>query len=271
MKPLVILFFSLIMILFLPSETEGQSRSPVFEKKSSFQPPSQSRPPGGTRRPLTPSRRMLAMRQMGWEIGGNLGTSHSLTDVSGSSVDQRPSFLNTQWSTTSLNIGAFGRYRFHEYFAGKASLNYGRVHGADSLAEGRSRNFYFDNNIIELAAVFEVFVPVGSPNFPFDFYGFFGLAGFYHNPNLTVPDPPPHDFYEDEMTFSNFQPAIPMGVGFSYQLTRDWKIGYEVGWRKTFFDFLDGFTRPWSRGSDSYYFATVKVSYQLPQSRRMWY
>ncbi len=268
MKPFFSLCFGLLLFLLMPLEGESQSRSPVYNTRSSFQPPSRSRPPGGTRRPLTPSRRALSLRDLGWEIGGNIGTSHSLTDVSGTSVDQRPSFLNTQWSTTSLNLGGFARYRFNPLFAVKTSLNYGRVHGADSLAEGRTRDFYFDNNIIELALIYEVYVPTISLNFPFSLYGFIGLAGFYHNPNLTVPNPPPHDFTEDE--FSNFQPAIPMGIGFNYTINREWKIGYEVGWRKTFFDYLDGFTRPWSRGSDSYYFGTVKVSYFLEQTRRRW-
>lgn len=267
MKSFLFLCFGIFLFLLIPMEGEGQSKSPVFSSRSSFQPPSQSRPPGGTRRPLRPSRRSLALRDLGWEIGGNIGTSHSLTDVSGTSIDRRPSFLNTQWSTTSINVGGFARYRFHRLFAVKGSLNYGRMHGADSIA-GRTRGFYFDNNVVELAVNYEVFVPTSSFNFPIDIYGFIGLAAFYHNPNLTVPNPPPHDFTEDE--YSLFQPAIPMGLGFNYAINRDWKIGYEVGWRKTFFDYLDGFTRPWSRGSDSYYFSTVKVSYFIESTRRRW-
>ncbi len=267
MRYFVLFCFSLLFFLLLPSEADGQSRSPVFEKRSFFQPPSRSRPPGGTRRPLVPSRRALAMRNIGWEIGGNIGTAHSLTDVSGTSIDRQPSFLNTQWNTTSMNVGIFGRYRFSELFAIQGSINYGHIHGADSIA-GRSRDFYFNNNVFELGITYEVFVPVGTAYFPFDIYGFMGLAAFYHNPSLSVPNPPPSDFTLDE--YSYFQPAIPMGFGFNYLFSRDLKIGMEIGWRKTFFDYLDGFTRPWSRGSDSYYFTSVKVSYFLDRTRRRW-
>jgi hypothetical protein len=265
MKSFFLFLFGIVVFLLLPRESEAQSRTPVFESRSSFQPISRSRPPGGTRRPLTPSRRSMVMQRLGWEFGGNIGTSYSLTDASGTSVDQRLSFLNTQWNTLSLNLGGFARYKFHDLFAVNASLNYGRVHGADSIA-GRARGFYFHNNIIELAVKYEVYVPQGSPNFPFSFYGFVGLAGFYHNPQLTVPDPPPHDFTWDE--YSNFQPAIPLGLGFFYAFNQELRFGYEIGWRKTFFDYLDGFTRPWSRGSDSYYFGSFKVSYFIPQGRR---
>jgi hypothetical protein len=267
MKSFFLLIFGLIIFLLIPEEGEAQSRTPLFENKSSFQPPSRSRPPGGTRRPLTRSRRSMALQQLGWEAGGNIGTAYSLTDVSGTSIDQRPSFLNTQWSTINLNIGGFARYKFHELFAVSGTLNYGRVSGADSLA-GRARNFAFTNNIIELGVNYEVFVPTSGPNFPFAFYGFVGLAGFYHNPNLTIPDPAPNDFTLD--SYSKFQPAIPMGFGFNYAVNQELKIGYEIGWRKTFFDYLDGFTRPWSKGSDSYYFGSLKISYFFSPSRRRW-
>lgn len=149
----------IFLLLCIPYEAESQSRSPVQDRRSIFRPTSQSRPPGGSRRPLQRSRRAMAMQYTGWEIGGNLGASYSLTDVSGNSVEQRPSFLNTQWSTVGLNAGVFGRYKFHPLFAVRVSVNYGKVHGADSLAEGRTRDFSFQNNIIELAATYEVYAP----------------------------------------------------------------------------------------------------------------
>ncbi len=272
MKYLVLPAFALIFLMVLPEKSEGQGRAPVYGSNSMTQPRpiSRSQPPGGSRRPLTLTRRQMAMQQFGWEIGGNFGSSYSLTDASGTSIDRRASFLNTQWSTMSVNAGVFGRYKFHELYAIKASFNYGRVHGADSIA-GRARNFFFHNNIFELAVLYEVYIPKRSPLFPFNFYGFVGMAAFYHYPSLTVPEPPPFDFTWDE--YNKIQPAIPIGFGFNYSVTREFKIGYEIGWRKTFFDYLDGFTRPWSRGSDSYYFGTVKLSYYFPRQmtqQRRW-
>ena len=266
MKSISVWFFLLLSVFLFPLEGECQSRSPVQDRRPSMQPPSRSRPPGGTRRPLQLSRRSMLMQQLGWDAGFNIGTSHSLTDVSGNSVEQRPSFLNTQWQTTSINAGAFARYKFHDMFAARASFNYGRIHGADSLADGRTRDFYFDNNIFELAVVGEVYVPRGSWNQNFNIYGFLGIGGFYHNPNLTIPE---HiNIQLDD--FNKIQPAIPMGIGAYYALPDNIRIGYEIGWRKLFFDYLDGFTRPASRGNDSYYFSTIKISYFFPDTRRRW-
>ena len=40
-----------------------------------------------------------------------------------------------------------------------------------------------------------------------------------------------------------------------------------MGWRKTFTDYIDGFTRPWSKGKDSYVVTTVNLSYKMPNWR----
>jgi len=261
MKFFISLIFGLGLLFFIPFEAESQSRSPVQDRRPSVRPPSNSRPPGGTGRPLRQSRRSQALGQYGWEVGGNIGTSLSLTEVSGTSVDQKPSFLNSQWNATRLNIGGFGRYRFNNILAVRGSVNYGRMSGADSLASGRERNFAFTNNIFELGVVGEVYAPKSSSSFPLDFYGFLGFAGFYHNPQLQVPEPIPNDFTLD--SYSNIQAAIPVGIGINYMLANGIKVGYEIGYRKLFTDYLDGFTRPYSQGNDAYYFTSVKITYPL--------
>ncbi len=35
------------------------------------------------------------------------------------------------------------------------------------------------------------------------------------------------------------QIAIPFGAGVRYKLDRNWDLGFEIGWRKTFTDYLD--------------------------------
>lgn len=263
-RQIILIFLGVFLSLSVSFEGKAQSRAPIYENSREYRPRSNSRLPRN-RRPITMSRRAVSLNRFGWNIGGNIGSAYSLTDVSGSSIDQRPGFLNTQWNTMSLNLGGFARYRFHENFAVNTSLNYARLHGADSLA-GRARGFYFNNTIVEMAVTYEVYAPISTPGFPIDIYGFIGLAWFYHNPDLTVPEPAPADFTWDQ--YSSFQPAIPIGFGFNYIFNQGLTLGYEVGWRKTFFDYLDGFTRPWSKASDSYYFASLKVSYYIPQRRR---
>jgi hypothetical protein len=265
-RQIILITLGVFLNVTFSLEGNAQSKAPIYDAPKDSRPRSKSKLPGN-RKPISMSRRAISMHRFGWNIGGNIGSAYSLTDASGSSLNQRPGFLNTQWNTMSLNLGGFATYRFHENFAINTSLNYARLHGADSIA-GRNRGFYFNNTILEMAVTTKVYAPISSPGFPFDFYGFIGIAGFYHNPQLTVPNPAPADFTWDQ--YSSLQPAIPIGFGFNYIYNRNLILGYEVGWRKTFFDYLDGFTRPWSKASDSYYFASLKVSYYIPQQRRRW-
>jgi hypothetical protein len=256
----------LLILMMLPCDLMAQSKTPYSNKPpKAYRPQSKSRMPV-SKRPIA-SRRSLAYMQKGWETGAGSGVAFSLTDASGTAPDRKSSFLNTQWSTANINAGFFARYRFDNLSAINTTFNYARIGGADSIA-GRSRGFYFQNQIMEIAVRYEMFHSLERQGFPFELYGFLGLAAFYHNPQLHVPDPAPVDFTWDE--FSQFQPAIPIGWGINYKYSNNFKFGYEVGYRKTFFDYLDGFTRPWSRATDSYYFNTVKVTYIIRPNRPRW-
>lgn len=232
------------------------------------QPPSRSKAPPQSRRPLTRSRRSRAMTPSGWEFGGNIGTSHSLTEIGGSKATSRGFIMDTQFEATSLSIGAFGKYRINYWFSAELNFNYANINGADSLSPPNTsrynRGFSFNNNIFELAAKGIVYAPRIDHKFPLDIYGYLGIAGFYHNPELYVPDPDNYDFEE----YSNYQLAFPMGIGAYYTFQKQYKVGIDIGWRKTFTDYLNGFTRTASKGYDSYYFMGFRFSYFINTTRR---
>lgn len=221
----------------------------------------QSQPPyGKPRKPLFPSRRSQALERTGWDFGISIGAANSLTDIGGGADESRPLFLDAQIKTTSLSAGAFARYQFSPLLALKTAVGYVHIHGADSLSPVGSsrynRDFYFENEIFELALTAEVYLPKVVSYSPLDIYGFAGIGMFYHNPQLTVPNP--YIFVKDD--YSLLQPVIPMGAGVSYTFFKRYRIGYEITWRKTFTDYLDGFTRPASKGNDSYFFNTFTLS-----------
>ncbi len=207
--------------------------------------------------PLYPSLYSLLFLRLGYEVGILGGTSHSLTNI-GTGL---PSFMGTHWETTDLNAGAFFRYRFDLRWAVTSSFHYARMHAADSLAPEETarfrRDFYFNNEIFELSVTIEHFLPHYSYTSPWDIYGFIGFGVFYHDPQLTVPNP---ETYEEE-TFSKIQPAIPMGVGVIYTLNENFRIAFDIGHRKTFTDYIDGFTRPASDYNDAYFMGSLRVSY----------
>lgn len=218
---------------------------------------SSSQPPyPGPLRPLEPTLREMYMHK-GFEVGVIAGTSHQLTDIGTGMY----TFMGTHWQTTDLNAGVFGRYHFNNRWAINSSFHYARIHAADSLAPKESaryrRGFYYNNQIYELNVKGEYYFRRIFYDSPFRLYGFLGAAIFYHNPDLTVPDP--ENFEQD--SYSLIQPAIPMGLGISYHYNENLRIGFDIGHRVTFTDYLDGFTRPAGPGDDAYFLASLKVSY----------
>ena len=244
----------------------NNSQPPMSDRRGRIRPntPSRSRPPlTGRRKPLQRSIRSRLMQQEGIEAGIIGGTAHSLTNIG----TGKTSFMGTHWETTDINLGVFGRYRIDNLWAVSSSFHYVRIHSADSLAPGTSRynrDFYFENQIFELSVKGEFYIPVVFDAFPVDVYGFLGVGIFYHNPKLTVPDP--ENFEKD--SYNLIQPAIPMGIGIVYLINENFKIGFDVGHRMTFTDYLDGFSRTASDAHDSYFLGSIRVSYFFGDSHR---
>lgn len=272
---LIILVF-LVVLFTIPTELSGQDRPkptkpksnsflPFFKKKNK-QPQTRSQRPYSKRKRPVVSRRSQYFAQKGWDFGLITGTSNSLTDIGGAGMDAKPAFIDVQLRTTSLNAGAFARYKFNNNFALNSSFHYGRISGDDKLSpEGSSRynrGFSFSNQIMEFGVLAEFYIPKYTRS-PFDFYAYTGVVMFYHKPNLVVPA----GASNTAEAYSNFQPAIPVGLGISYTLPSNIRIGYDISYRKTFFDYLDGFTRPASRGNDAYFFNNIRISYYIKPSR----
>jgi len=78
---------------------------------------------------------------------------------------------------------------------------------------------------------------------------------------------------EKNAQFSNVQLAIPIGVGFKYNLNPKYQLGLEWGIRKTFFDYLDNISggdilkksTPFGNESDDdlYYFLGLSITYSF--------
>ncbi|MBS4013082.1 MAG: hypothetical protein KGZ97_04900 [Bacteroidetes bacterium] len=251
----------------MASAPPSNSKPPIYKRiiRRVF---SGSRPPSQSRKPIKQSRRSKALTPKGWEFGPNIGTSNSLTEIGGSRSDARGFIMDTQFETTSINLGAFAKYRFNYTFVSGLTFNYGHIHGADSLSPPNSsrynRGFSFQNNIYELAFITEVYAPRIYYSVPLDIYGYLGVGGFYHNPKLTVPNP--DTFVYDE--FSKYQVVFPIGLGANYTFMKKYRVGIDIGWRKTFTSYLNGFTRPWSEGYNSYYFTAAKFTYFLDMKKK---
>jgi len=171
-----------------------------------------------------------------------------------------PSF---RFAATRPNIGINATHRFTPRISARVALAYGRITGDDSKAADQNdpdaryryhRNMNFRNDIVELSAV-GVFDLIANRNNYIkrpDFvpYVFAGVAVFHHNPKgLVGPGDPVglesgsyinlQPLETEGVSYSQTQFSIPFGGGVRYKLNKSFDIGLEIGWRKTFTDYLD--------------------------------
>ena len=184
-----------------------------------------------------------------FEAGLLLGGANYLGDLSGNSS-------KIYLKETNLAVGAFGKYNFNDFVAVRASFNYATVSGADANSGNNdiiARDLNFRSDIYEFGLIGEFnilgYQPYNYAN-TFSPYLFGGITLFSFNPqgelngqlydlqplgtegqNLTsIPDRAPYDLT---------QIAIPFGIGVKYTLTETLNLGFEVGFRKIFTDYLD--------------------------------
>jgi hypothetical protein len=99
----------------------------------------------------------------------------------------------------------------------------------DSFAKQRAASFNFF--VLETSTVFEYHFldwRDGKRRLRFTPYLFAGFSLFIMSGNANKNAP-----------YSNVQPAIPFGGGMKYVINPKWYVAFEVGIRKTFFDYLD--------------------------------
>ena len=175
------------------------------------------------------------------------------------------SFASLRLGATRAGVGVSITRRFYPRLSGRFGLSYGRISGDDSQAADPNgpdskfrynRNFSFRNDILEASAV-AVFDLIENRNNYLkrpDFvpYVFAGVAGFYHNPKGLVGENAPSSLTKGSYValadlrtegqakaYSQTQFAIPFGAGIRYRINRNFDASLEIGWRKTFFDYLD--------------------------------
>jgi hypothetical protein len=203
-----------------------------------------------------------------WDAGVALGPAFALTDVGGIGQQRRPSILDVQLRKTQMSYGGFARYKIMPInFGIYGGLHYSKIAGDDKLSVNTSRYIRgksFTNNIVDFVARFEYYIPVTRfISYPVDIYVSTGINLFYHKPVLYED---PEDIYNPKgvkQPYSNIQLGTPFSAGAFYTFDNNIRAGLDVCWRKTYTDYLDGFTRPASKGNDGFFTVTANVSYVL--------
>lgn len=158
------------------------------------------------------------------EVGFGIGTLTYTGDIA-----RNYNFLNSKPAAT-----AYYRANISSVISARVGTTFGKLGASDARPTdpfAAARDASFNIFLFEVAGTFEYhfldwrdtkrrlfFTP-----YLFTGFGIFGISG-----NI-----------EKSAEYSNVQAAIPIGLGFKYNVNPKWYVGLEFGLRKTFFDYLD--------------------------------
>jgi hypothetical protein len=198
------------------------------------------------------------------EVHIGAGATNFLGELGGADQIGTDYFKDLELNQTRLAISAGLRYKLTQMFALNTHLSYGKISGDDDLTKEFFRNYRnlnFKSNIYEINTNLEFsFIREqagsryrlkgvrGARAFEMSAYGFVGVGLFYFDPKgqidgewvkLRPLNTEGQGLSSTRKKYSNFQFAIPVGIGFKYSFDRRWGIGLEYGIRKTFTDYID--------------------------------
>ena len=202
-----------------------------------------------------------------YEFIGGIGPTGFMGDLGGAIGNGTHFVRDYNFNSTRFNINTGIRYKKKgSSFAFKGMLTYAMVSGDDALTQDlirHNRNLNFRSPIIELSAQAEYYFIDEKTKALYSLAGlkskkkkrklgvyiFSGIGLFFYNPKEKLNG----EWYSIKKNhtegqglpggpkqFSNFNVAIPVGLGFHYAVNKRWSIGAEFGVRKTFTDYIDG-------------------------------
>lgn len=177
----------------------------------------------------------LATQAQSYEVGLAGGASNYHGDLA----------YNIQLHESKASAGAFYRYNFNEHWAMRPMLSYLQITGADSNFQDYTlRNLSFRNRMVEVSQIFEYnFQPFSQSHIHENttFYTLLGISVVKHEPEAYLNG----EWHKlrtvttENQPYKLLQVTVPFGAGIKHALTKNWIVGIEVNWRRTFTDYLD--------------------------------
>jgi hypothetical protein len=228
--------------------------------------------PNERKKPFQNPKRKTIFMYPEWTFDGGLGIANSYTDIGGKAWEGKDLFTDVQMRTTKwanyVNLG----YRHKTRMGYGFSFNIANFSGSDVYAQGTSRTDRrnsFTNRIYEFGfnhkfyLLNNIFRNGWNYQEPTQYYVYYGLYTFINNPVLVDPS----EGYRPTGKVSKFQISVPLGLGIHHTFENHLRIGFDFAYRKTFTDYLDGFTTQFSNRKDAYSTATVFVGYALSKNK----
>jgi len=192
-----------------------------------------------------------------YELIGGLGATNFLGDLGGANQIGTHGFKDFEYVLTRPAITLGVRNKVGQYFSVKNNLCWGVVRGDDKLTEEpfrHNRNLNFRSQIWELSTQFEFnFIREqkghiyrikgvrGLQHKDRQIYLFGGAGAFYFNPKgewngkWYALEP----LHTEGVSYSRINFMVSVGGGMRFAINRYWGVGFELGMRQTFTDYVD--------------------------------
>lgn len=179
--------------------------------------------------------------QNGYELGGWIGASHYFGDLN----------TDSKISSPGLAAGVLARYNWNERVSLTGNIAYGRVSASDSTSTNsyqKTRNLSFRSYVLDFSATIDFnFFPYfhGSYDEYYTPYIFAGMGFSKFNPQAKLGNEW-IDLQElgtegqrsgEEYIKSSF--ALVYGMGFKFDINKDWSVNIFVSGRRLMSDYLD--------------------------------
>jgi len=171
----------------------------------------------------------------------------AFTGVSNYQGDLQPGFFTFRQANAAIGFGAL--YEVSERLYVRANVSFGKIRGDDKrYARNTSRNLSFSSPIVDfhIGAEYDILNSYERMFVPFVFTG---ISVFNFNPSaqdsaglgqvFLRPLGTEGQGFNGSNKYRLTQMALPFGAGVKYSVSDNVKIRLEMGFRKTFTDYLD--------------------------------
>ncbi len=219
--------------------------------------------------------------QYGLDYGFAIGTANYLGDIGGDDLTRRDFSADLHLGQTKLSSHVFVRYRLNSVLAVRGQVGTVYLEDYDNLSSNparATRNAHFRNFVNELSVRAEVSF-FSNPmitrytsklRMGMNAYATLGVTGFSHNPQAqlnrdaaeyhfaqgniaTNPTQLNYDEWYDlrdagteTLTYGQLSMGMPLGLGVSFEVNHQIRVGMEFVWNLTFTDYLDDVSFTWA-------------------------
>ncbi len=209
------------------------------------------------------------------EIEFGFGISNFLGELGGRNQIGSPFVWDLEFSQTRPAASLAYRYYLARQQALRMRFTYGILAGNDNLTTEpfrQNRNLSFKSDVFELSLVYELHLyreelghiydlrgVKGTKSSRVGLYLFGGVGGFYFDPraqynNAWVRLKPMRTEGQGlpggPEEYKNIQVCVPLGFGIRRAFTKNWSIGLELQYTKTFTDYVDDVSTSYYYGAD---------------------